>query len=134
MIQEFIDRFLDRKAEVKDRLAESFPGGYPDLFKIAVEAIRGEEDDWSDEYPSSEHIRIVNDGDYQGLLVLIASCGGYQPSQYWCTSVYYGSCSACDTFQAISNSDWDREKPSQAQVDQYWLLCLHMVEKMRKMT
>jgi len=45
------------------------------------------------------------------------------------TDTYYGSCSGCDTLQAIS--DYDDGRPSELQLKEYMALALHLVQKMR---
>jgi hypothetical protein len=58
---------------------------------------------------------------------------GYQPSSYWCIFVGYGSCSGCDTFEAIGGyrnlHGLDGEPSDDA--TEYWTLMLHMVQKMK---
>jgi hypothetical protein len=89
-----------------------------------------------DAYGLPDHNRIttIDNGDYQGTLVFVIGGKGYQPSveDHWYTSVYYGSCSGCDTLQSISV--YDDGLPNGNQVQQYWTLCLHMIQKMKRMT
>jgi hypothetical protein len=85
--------------------------------------------------PNHDLITEIDHGDYQGTLVFVIGGSGYQPGveDHWYTSVYYGSCSGCDTLQGIS--DYPSEKlPSEDQVQEYWTLCLHMIQKMKRMT
>lgn len=48
-------------------------------------------------------IHVIDDGEYQGTLIFLIPFDCYQPSceDYLMTYVYYGSCSGCDTLQAI---------------------------------
>jgi hypothetical protein len=51
---------------------------------------------------------VIDDGDYQGTQIFIIPTDTYQPSvkDYVMTDTYYGSCSGCDTLQAISGYDY----------------------------
>lgn len=57
--------------------------------------------------PHPERIHQIDDGDYQGTLIFVIGAGGYQPSRYWYVKVGYGSCSGCDTLQAIRGYEDD---------------------------
>lgn len=48
-------------------------------------------------------IHVIDDGEYQGTFIYLIPFDCYQPScdEYLMTYVYYGSCSGCDTLQAI---------------------------------
>lgn len=83
--------------------------------------------------PDHERITQVNYGDYQGTLVFVIGGHGYQPSveDHWYTSVSYGSCSGCDTLQGISC--YESGLPTEEQVQDYWTLCLHMIQKMKRL-
>jgi len=87
-----------------------------------------------DGMPDSSRITKVDNGHYQGTLVFVIGGKGYQPAveDHWYTSVGYGSCSGCDTLEGISH--YSDELPSAAQIQDYWTLCLHMVQKMKRMT
>ena len=83
-------------------------------------------------------ITVVDDGDYQGTLLFLVPEKCYQPHNYWSSKVYYGSCSGCDTFQAIqSDTTYDFEtetysKLSENQISEYMLLALHLLQAMRE--
>ena len=72
---------------------------------------------------------IIDDGDYQGTQIFIIPLNTYQPNvkDYVYTNTYYGSCSGCDTLQAISY--YDRELPSETQIKEYMQLALHLLQK-----
>ena len=64
--------------------------------------------------------------------MFIIGAKGYQPSDYWYVKVGYGSCSGCDTLEAIRG--YSDEKPTPDQVKDYVTLALHVVfEEMKKM-
>ena len=75
-----------------------------------------------------KHITEIDNGDYQGTLIYIIPLNTYQPSvhEHLCVYVYYGSCSGCDTLLGISN--YDTGLPTEEQVREYMLLCLHMIQ------
>lgn len=130
MIQEFIDRFLAKKPELEAVLAEKHPSDYKELVTNVVKLI-ADEDDYGDFNLDHERVHQIDDGDYQGTLLFVIAAKGYQPSTYWYTKVSYGSCSGCDTLQAISN--YSSEKPDAKQIKDYMTLALHIVEAMKKM-
>jgi hypothetical protein len=62
---------------------------------------------------------------------------GYQPSQYWATHNYYGSCSGCDTLKALNEGSWSYEddaRPTTEVVDGYMTLALHIVQRFKEVT
>ena len=71
---------------------------YKDLVKLTVVFILNDENEWS-----VNKIKEIDDGDYQGTLLYLIPEDTYQPnsSEYLMTFVEYGSCSGCDTLQAI---------------------------------
>ena len=73
---------------------------------------------------------MIDDGDYQGTQIFVIHLDKYQPdeSDYVVTNTYYGSCSGCDTLQAISEYDYD-EKPDENQIKDYMELALHLLQK-----
>lgn len=92
-----------------------------------------EESEYDYHIPDHKRITMINNGEYQGTLVFVIGGQGYQPGveDHWYTSVDYGSCSGCDTLQAISV--YSNDLPNKKQIQQYWTLCLHMMQKMRRM-
>ena len=71
---------------------------YKDLVKLTVMFILNDENEWN-----VNKIKEIDDGDYQGTLLYLIPEDTYQPdsSEYLMTFVEYGSCSGCDTLQAI---------------------------------
>jgi hypothetical protein len=128
MIQEFVNRFMANKEELAD-MFKNHPKSYESVVRNVITAIQvGEYDDMS---PDPERIHCIDDGDYQGTLVFVIAGKGYQPSEYWYVKVDYGSCSGCDTLQAIEG--YSDEPPSQSQIDQYMILALHIVQGLKRM-
>ena len=130
MIQEFVDRFMANK----DALASSFtehPDDYKSLVKKVIAVITDEDSSWGSERPDPERIHAIDDGDYQGTLVFVIAEKGYQPSDYWYVKVSYGSCSGCDTLEAIRG--YQDDAPTQEQIKDYMTLALHIVQGLKKM-
>ena len=128
MIQAFIDRFETRKEEVRATFALKQPTNYEEIVKSVVRVLV---DDEEYETPDPERIHSIDDGDYQGTLVFVIAGSGYQPSTYWYVKVSYGSCSGCDTLEAIHS--WNDEPPTKEQLDDYMTLALHIVQGIKKM-
>ncbi len=128
MIDTFVRRFEGNKAQLESVLAAKHPENYKDLVTAVVKAITS--DDYDDLDP--ERIHEIDDGDYQGTLLYVIGAKGYQPSKYWAVSVYYGSCSGCDTLQDICG--YSSEPPTKNQIQQYTTLALHIVQGLKEIT
>ena len=78
-----------------------------------------------------DRMTVIDDGDYQGTQIFIIPKNTYQPSveDYVMTNTYYGSCSGCDTLQAIC--DYENGLPTDDQVKGYMTLALHLVQKLK---
>jgi len=81
---------------------------------------------------NTKRLTIVDDGEYQGMRIFIIPMDTYQPyiDEYLFTYVDYGSCSGCDTLQAIS--DYEDGLPNEGQIKDYMTLAMHMVQRMKK--
>lgn len=128
MIQEFVDRFMANKAVLREMFAAGHPGSYEDIVRNVVLVLH---DDSKYSSIDAERIHEIDDGHYQGTLVYVIGGSGYQPSSYWYVKVAYGSCSGCDTLEAIRG--YRDEKPSEEQIDDYMTLSLHVVQGLKEM-
>lgn len=103
---------------------------YLDIVKETINTILND----NDEYPKwdIEHITQIDNGDYQGTYLYLIPENTYQPSadEYLMTYVYYGSCSGCDTLQAIQ--DWRGNLLNEEQIKEFMTLSLHLLENMIK--
>lgn len=126
MIQEFVERFEANKQSIRESFA-THPNSYEDLVRTVVKHVAG--DDYGHMDPS--RINVIDHGDYQGTLVFVIGAEGYQPSTYWYVRVTYGSCSGCDTLQAIHC--YSDDPPTDGQLDDYMTLALHIVQGLKKM-
>jgi len=129
MIQRFVDLFMAAKPQMLAALGEKHPEDYDDLVRRVVATCANTED-WRS--PDPERITVIDHGEYQGTRLYIIGGSGYQPSEYWSIFVDYGSCSGCDTFEAIKS--YTDDPPTPEQVNDYWTLMLHMVQSMRRLS
>lgn len=127
MIQEFVDRFMADKPRLRAVFTTEHPE-YGDIVAEVVESIRDKEKTWGS--PDPKRITKIDHGDYQGTLVYVIGEGGYQPDQYWTVKMDYGSCSVCDTLQAIRGNSFG--SPTKEQVDDYMTLALHIVQQIKE--
>lgn len=129
MDMQIVKAWEANKQAVKSVFEEKHPKNYKDVISAVVKMLH----DSSDEYykPDPKRIHEIDDGDYQGTLVYVIGSTGYQPHQYWYVKVGYGSCSGCDTLQAICG--YEDGKPTEEQVKDYMTLALHIIQGMRKM-
>jgi len=131
MIDEFVEIFIKNEDKLKHILSQKHPENYLELLKIIINIIY-EDYNLNDEYRlDPSRIVEIDQGDYQGMLLFIIGCAGYQPDYYYYTSVYYGSCSGCDTLEGIRG--YEDEIPNETQIKDYLTLILHMVQKIKKM-
>ena len=74
-----------------------------------------------------DHITLIDNGDYQGTQLFLIPFETYQPCEYeyLMTHVSYGSCSGCDTLQAIQ--DWGDEPLNEQQIVDFSKLCLDIL-------
>ena len=129
MIQEFLNIYVENKSEIRAKITEHF-SDYSDIVKFVIDSINEYSSESKYKLPCSDLIHEINDGDWQGTLVYVIGAHGYQPYQYWYVRVSYGSCSGCDTLQAIQDY---RGNLSEENKDDYMLLILHIFEGLTKM-
>src|SRR5688572_8003061 len=99
MIQEFVDKFMAAQEQLSAKFSIKHITDYQDIVAAVIEVINPD-DDYG--LPNKNKIHAIDDGDYQGTLLCVIPAVGYQPDDYWYVKVGYGSCSGCDTLQAIS--------------------------------
>ena len=109
---------------------------YADLVMLIVKEVFNHGDIHGDLVWATEEDDIVeiDHGDYQGTLLFLIHEDTYQPDdyEYLIGSVCYGSCSYCDTLQAIQSEGNHDELPTNEQVQDYMTLCRHIVTSFRK--
>ena len=127
MIQSFVDYFITNKYRLREYL-QTTPQRYYDTYKALL--IKTIELCFPPDKLDLSNLVEIDHGDYQGSLLYLIPLDTYQPNpdEYVTTYVYYGSCSGCDTLLSISC--YDDGLPTEAQINEYLTLCLHMVERM----
>lgn len=140
MEQVFVDRFMEHKDQIRESFRTNPPESYLGIVAAVVDAITEDDEYNYDGFnPDPDRIHQINDGDYQGTLVFVIGEKGYQPSRYWGLTVSYGSCSGCDTLEAIRvSSEWDDDTDeevtivTESNLDDYMSLALHVVQWITK--
>jgi hypothetical protein len=127
MITDFVKRFDAARPSLLAQFSEKHPANYAEIVRMVVAAVSVDEYD----DPDPERIAEVDHGSYQGTLVYVIGAKGYQPSDYWYVKVGYGSCSGCDTLEAIKG--YSDEKPTEEQAKDYMTLALHIVQGLKSM-
>ncbi len=128
MIEAFTKAWFANLHSMREKFTAKHPEDYKAVVRAVVEMLAAASNGY-DDTPDPQRIHEINDGDYQGTLLYVIAAQGYQPSTYWTVKVGYGSCSGCDTLQAISH--YSDEPPNDGQVTQYMQLALHIVQGLR---
>ena len=133
MIRSFVDRFMASKSLLEKHFRGNPPHSYGELIKALVIVLDNELD--------PEKIHEINDGDYQGTLLFVVGAKRYQPSDYWFTTVRYGSCSGCDTLKRVIEDfemgvtdNEDSATLLDSMVKDMMTLALHIMQNFKKMT
>ena len=131
MIQKFVDRFNERRGRLEAIFTRKIPACYEDLVKLVIGELHSEENDI---HP--EHIHMLTFGDYQGTMLFVIGTK-WDDNRQWFVKVFYGSCSGCDTLQAIHDDDDDWQdaysQPNDRQVKDCMTLALHIVQGLKAM-
>jgi hypothetical protein len=122
VIEQFTKAWFANLHTMREKFTAEHPEDYKAIVRSVVEVLDGGMD--------PNRIHEIDDGDYQGTLVYLIGAAGYQPSKYWCVTVGYGSCSGCDTLQAIR--EYSDAPPNDPQVTQYMQLALHIVQGLQE--
>jgi hypothetical protein len=130
MIPAIITRFDAKRQDLLAQFKAKRPDSYLDIVKAVVSAVTSE-DDYGECNLDPDRITVIDHGDYQGSQLFIIAAKGYQPSDYWATEQSYGSCSGCDTLQAIGGYSCDPVTDDQAK--DYWTLALHLAQRMERL-
>lgn len=131
MIKEFIDYWYKDKHVLEEyfKTCENHVYlEYEDLVKLVFDRVINP--NLSSKFSLSD-MTVIDDGNYQGTQIFILHIDTYQPcvTEYIYTNTYYGSCSVCDTLQGIQAFSYAGDVPTEKQVQEYMLLCLHLLEK-----
>ncbi len=128
MIKYCLNRWNENHQKLRQQLETdtSLNGcDYKYLVELVTKFILGKE--WD-----AENITVVDNGDYQGTQLFLIPEDTYQPSEseYLMTYVGYGSCSGCDTLQAIQGWSLDDRPLDPDQVEDFMKLCKDLVTNM----
>ena len=107
MIEMFIEGWEKRKNLLQERIAKTPQSEYSDyeaLVKILLEEIINPCLP-ADKGFDAEKIHVIDDSCYQGVQLFIVPELHDEPCEYFLTSVFYGSCSVCDTLMSISDEE-----------------------------
>lgn len=127
MIKEFVDKYMENRAQVEAEFRTNWPGGYKEIVETVIRAINPNPERYGSGKPDASRVHEIDDGSYQGTLVYVIGSEGYQPSEYYFVKVGYGSCSGCDTLQAIRS--WASSKsPTDDEMKHLMTLALHVVQ------
>lgn len=127
---------------IRDELASKlkhFDGSYKHLLEITLKLMFKKKDyHGAVASPNTAIIHVIDDGHYQGTLLFVVPEDCYQPSRYYVTKVSYGSCSGCDTMQAILGHGRYNDKTGQYeytlnddQCKRLATLALHLIQGMK---
>lgn len=102
--------------------------GYEDLVKLTFDIIYNSADHPYGEALNTDHITVIDDGDYQGTLLFLIPFDTYQPSEgeYIMTYIGYGSCCGCDALQAAQAYHYD-EKLDESQIKDFMSICKDLI-------
>lgn len=134
MIKKYIDAWFRNKHKVEKNLRKAHPDNYPQLVTMLVSALDDEGYGAFESRLDPSKIHTFGGENYQGdyLFLIQQKHPGYGSSESWCSVIVsYGSCSGCDTLQAIEADGNYNEPPNAAQVEQYMTLCLHIVQRLK---
>lgn len=134
MIKHYVKQWEENKEKLESVLKTiPVPSSYKQLVELIFEHVLkyADEDIGYGYKHNPDEMTIIDNGDYQGTQIFIIPFDTYQPgvSEYVFTSTYYGSCSGCDTLQAISC--WSDETPNKQQLEDLMTLCLHLVQNIK---
>ena len=137
MITDFAIAWTKYKGDLQERIAESethTSWNYDDLLKMLFETVVNPYlDEQCRDTFNLEDITTIDNGFYSGLLVFVLYRGCFSPcmaSDYIYTTISYGSCSVCDTLQAIQADydEWEDKLPNERQVKDYMSVCLNLLQ------
>lgn len=135
MIQDFIKKLDSRKDLLRDHLktCKTEDISYRYLVEKIFDIVLNDSDDFDFNKFDTKSMTVIDGGDYRGTQIFIVPEKTYQPSveDYVMTHNYYGSCPGCDTLLGILGYE---DNPTDDQVDGLMTLCLHLIQKMKRLS
>lgn len=137
MIKDFVNLWYKNKnclkKVIEDKVENKYIFGYRDLLAMILKYVINDKDY---EYDfSTENIKVIDDGDYEGTLIYVFHKKIYCPNEYdyYFTCTYYGSCSFCDTMMAINDIISSDKGKKDIAVRDLMTEALHLIQNMRKL-
>jgi len=137
MIKKFAEKWFKHKDKLEDYFRKTSQEEYDEYEKIVkalFDNVINQENEFDSQNFNTSEITVIDNGDWQGTQIFLLHKDVYQPSteDYVYTNSYYGSCSGCDTLQAIrSNGEAWGDLPTESQIKDYMTLALNLLEKIR---
>lgn len=133
MDKNFVEQWNTRSGEIITIFQDHHPKTYAEIVRSVLGVLTVVDRHGNAETFDVERLTKIDDGDYQGTLLFLCPIAVYQPGEddYWYVPVSYGSCSGCDTLQAICA--YEDNLPTEEQVRDYMTLALHIVQKIKKL-
>lgn len=99
------------------------------LFKYCITTGEFGYEKWN----TDDIIVLKGNGCEGDILFIINEVEQYSLGDSVLTGIDYGSCSGCDTLMRIRSINYENDEglPTKEQIDQYMLVCLHLVQKLR---
>lgn len=134
MVKKFVELWEKNKGKLEEYFRNTEQreyNTYDSIVKKIIELVINDEDNVGFRNYEADRMTIIDDGSYQGTEIFIIPRNTYQPdaADYIFTHNYYGSCSGCDTLQAIHY--YKEDKPTEEQVKDYMTLALHLVQNLK---
>ena len=135
MIKKFADKWFKHKDKLEDYFRKTSQEEYDEYEKIVkalFDNVINQENEFDSEKFNTDEITVIDNGSWQGTQIFLLHRDIYQPSteDYIYTDTYYGSCSGCDTLQAIrSDGESWGALPTESQIKDYMALALNLLEK-----
>lgn len=126
MIAEIVQQWENNKEILREEFKKTCPASYREIVESLFKLVLTSKD------YDVDKMTVIDDGDYQGTKIYIIPEKTYQPSEsdYLMTAVSYGSCSGCDTLEAIKSDNYE-DTPTEDQVNQFMTLALHIIQDIK---
>lgn len=121
MIQELVTKWEEKKHILESKYSKQFPENYTAIVKDIAEIL--------DLNPNEVH--EICEGSYSGTLLYIIYKEYYIRAGCYYVLIDYGSCSACDTLEAIR--PYDSSLIDQTTINDLMILALHIVQGLKEM-
>jgi hypothetical protein len=127
MIKELIEKWDQNKDKLEEYFKNTRQSEYDSYEKIVKLIFKKCEIDFF----NVEQMTVIDHGNYSGNMLFIIPKATYDPGidDYIVCCNSYGSCSGCDTLEAIHFYEYGT--PSSLQLKDYMTLSLHLIQKFK---